>query len=184
MIIYLVGFMGSGKTYTGKLLAGELGLPHVDLDQWIEEKYDKSISAIFESEGEEGFREKETLALSELNRLFAIENEDNTSERSVRLIVSTGGGAPCFNGNMDWMNHHGLTIWLNPPVETLLKRLEKEKDHRPLLSGLSKEDMRRFIECKLDERTSFYGKALLKLDQENIDIKTLINSIKHAQNIQ
>lgn len=184
MIVYLVGFMGSGKTYIGKLLAQELRASHVDMDQWIEDKYGKSISSIFETEGEVSFREKESLALHEISRIAEIIEEDMTTKRSVPLIVSTGGGAPCFNGNMEWMNQHGITIWLNPPLETLLKRLEKEKEHRPLLSNLSEEGMKKFIALKLAERNFFYDKALLKMDQENIDIINLVNSIKYAQDIQ
>jgi shikimate kinase len=184
MIVYLVGFMGSGKSFTGKLLASEMNVPHIDLDQWIEEKYGNSISSIFANEGEEAFRQKETLALEELYQNMVTGFSKKYPDRGISLIISTGGGAPCFNGNMDWMNQHGLTVWLDPHLEVLLKRLEKEKLHRPLLAGLIKEEMEKFVVQKLKERSVFYGQANLRICDEKMDTKTLIKNIKHAQDIQ
>ena len=180
MIVYLVGFMGSGKSYAGKVLADKLNVPHIDLDEWIENHFGKSVKEIFASDGELGFRQKETFALTELYRTFVTKGNITSKCALPELVISTGGGTPCFNENMDWMNEHGLTIWLNPSIETLISRLENEKDHRPLISGLSNEELKKFIEHKMKERSPYYSKALLKLENENIDFVTLLNNIKHA----
>ena len=179
MIVYLIGFMGSGKTYLGKILSQQMGVPHVDLDEWIVESSGKSIASIFQTEGEENFRMKETRALAEIKEKF-----DQQEASMISAIVSCGGGAPCFNGNMEGMNSNGITIWLNPPIETLLLRLENEKIHRPLIADLSGQAMKSFIEQKLNDRSMFYEQAKLIVTQKEIDITLLIKNINHASHIQ
>lgn len=179
MIIYLIGFMGSGKTYMGKILSQHMNVPHVDLDEWIVESSGKTIASIFETEGEEKFRKKETNALVEIKEKF-----DQQEASMISAVVSCGGGAPCFNGNMEWMNSNGITVWLNPPIETLLLRLENEKMHRPLIANLSGQEMKSFIEHKLQERALFYSQAKLIVTEQDIDITLLIKKINHASHIQ
>lgn len=179
MIIYLIGFMGSGKTYMGKILSQHMNVPHVDLDEWIVESSGKTITSIFETEGEEKFRKKETNALAEIKEKFDLQESS-----MINAIVSCGGGAPCFNGNMEWMNSNGITVWLNPPIETLLLRLENEKMHRPLVSGLSDQELKAFIEHKLQERSFFYEQAKLMVNDPMVNINTLIKNINHASHIQ
>lgn len=179
MIVYLIGFMGSGKTYFGKLISQHMQVPHIDLDEWIVKNSGKSIASIFETEGEENFRQKETIALDEIKTKF-----DPQLDTTINAIVSCGGGAPCFNNNMKWMNSHGITLWLNPSVETLLLRLENEKKDRPLIAALSSEEMKIFIEQKLRERSFFYKQAKLVVSDRDIDIDELIKTIHHASYIQ
>ncbi|NBT14919.1 MAG: shikimate kinase [Chitinophagia bacterium] len=175
MTIFLIGFMGSGKSYLGKILSQKMGIPLIDLDEWIEKKYGRSISSIFSLEGEEAFRKMETAALDELNQL---------SIAGKPLLVSTGGGTPCFNGNMEWMNQTGITVWLNPPIETLLSRLSGEKEHRPLVASLSQDELNDFVKQKIKDRTPFYNQAKLKVDQAAIDVESLIKQIQHASDLQ
>jgi len=167
--------MGSGKSYLGKILSHKMDIPLIDLDDWIEKKYGHSIASIFASEGEDAFRKMETAALVELDQM----NKDRK-----HLLIATGGGAPCFNGNMEWMNQTGMTVWLNPPIETLLNRLSGEKQQRPLIAGLSPDELKDFVQQKLKDRNHFYNQAMLKVDQADVDVAGLINQIKHASDIQ
>lgn len=146
--IYLTGFMGSGKTHTGRLLATGLGLPFLDLDEVIEAAAGKSISEIFADEGEDAFRELEAEAL---RRTAALPPS----------LVSTGGGAPCFHGNMDWMNRNGLTVFLDPPLGVLLQRLETGRAHRPVLQPAG--ELASFVAQKLASRRHYYEKAEIQL---------------------
>lgn len=173
--IYLVGFMGSGKSHLGSALARTLGYDFIDLDQWIETRHGKTINEIFSTQGETAFREMETQALQ------LIRHQEPASRGQV---VATGGGAPCFNGNMELMNEDGITIWLHPSVDTLVARLENEKDKRPLLAGLSPGAMRTFIEHKLKDRTPFYHQASLIITDDQPDVEGLIKQINHASHIQ
>lgn len=148
MRIYLVGFMGSGKSTMGRKLVKLSDLNFIDLDKYIEERYFKTIPAIFNEEGEKGFREKEHRSLMEVSHF---EN----------VIISTGGGAPCFFNNMELMNNTGFTVYLAPGIETLAKRILKSKTERPLISGKSKEELIAYINDTLKIRSPFYEKARL-----------------------
>ena len=146
--IYLTGFMGCGKSHTGRRLAALLGLPFLDLDEAIESAAGKPIRAIFADAGENVFRELETAALRQTAALPP-------------TVVSTGGGAPCFNANMDWMNRHGTTVFLDPPLSVLLRRLESGRAHRPLLR--SADELEAFVTAKLAARRSDYEQARIQL---------------------
>lgn len=160
MRIFLVGFMGSGKSYTGKLLAQKSGFPLIDLDQWIETKYQTSISEIFSSKGEDKFREIEKDALHEM---AAFDN----------VIVACGGGTPCYYDNMAWMKKNGITVYLKASPALLAERLEKERGKRPLLSNLNTyQQLLAFIKNKLEERVSYYGQADLIIDQDDPQFKS------------
>jgi len=159
--IYLTGFMGSGKSHTGQRLAAALGLPFLDLDEAIEAKAGKTISEIFADEGEDAFRKLETSALRQTSELPP-------------TVVSTGGGAPCFNDNMEWMNRNGQTVFLDPPVSVLLQRLDTGRDHRPLLQPAK--ELETFITQKLASRRQHYEKANIQvvLADPNAEVERLL----------
>ena len=145
---FLVGFMGCGKSHWGARLSETLGLPLVDLDGFIERNAGKSIPDIFLQDGEAVFRQLERQVLRE-------------TALHAPCVVSTGGGAPCFFNNMDWMNAQGATIYLKTPVEILAQRLEQDSLNRPLLQELDKQGLESYIERLLAEREPFYLKAQL-----------------------
>jgi len=146
MKIFLIGFMGCGKSTMGKKLAVKLGYDFIDLDHQIEKNLGTTITAYFAENGEEAFRKLESETLK---------NFDYPSNS----IIATGGGAPCFFDNMDWMNANGLSIYIEMPAAALAKRLESGKEKRPLLKDLNEAEMVRFIEDKLTERERFYKRA-------------------------
>ena len=144
--VFLVGFMGSGKSFWGGRLADALEVPFYDLDALIVERSGKSISDIFAALGEQGFRE--------LERDYLLELLDQPP-----AVISTGGGTPCFFDNMQQMNRRGKTIYLEIPLEVLVQRLEKGKHKRPLIAGLSAGELSGFIENMLEKRLPFYQLA-------------------------
>lgn len=154
MNIYLIGFMGSGKSFTGKELAKALQLPFVDLDERIEAAEKRSIGQIFESEGESYFRELEA-------RLLRATTADNPA------IISCGGGTPCFHQNMDWINANGLSIYLKASVQLLAKRLQKGQEHRPLIRGFNTAELEEFIAERLAQREGYYNQAEVVILQDD-----------------
>jgi len=150
MKIFLVGMMGSGKTYWKSRISKKYALRGYDLDFLIEAHEEQTISEIFETEGELVFRQKEAAMLRWL-------------EQSKNFVVATGGGTPCFLSNMHWMNQQGITIWIDEPVNVLADRLKLEKEHRPLISNLSDEALVSFLENKLKERRPFYNLSTHRL---------------------
>lgn len=145
--IFLIGYMGSGKSAMGRMLAKHLDLDFIDLDAYIENKYRLSIAQIFELEGEKAFREKEKYCLEEVAEF---EN----------VVIATGGGAPCFYNNMELMNAKGKTIYLKLTAEHLSKRLAGSKPGlRPILQNKTGDELFRFIQEKLAEREKYYEQA-------------------------
>lgn len=138
--------MGAGKTTLGKAMAKELGLQFCDLDWFIEERFHKTIPQIFESRGEEGFREIERNILHEVG-----EFED--------IIISCGGGTPCFYDNIDFMNSKAQTVYLKAAPETLFAHLKMSKTERPLLKNKSDEELIQFIRDSLEKREPYYKRA-------------------------
>lgn len=160
MRIFLTGFMGSGKSHTGLELARKLGRPFVDLDHWIEELQGRSIREIFSQQGEDAFRALEAETLRSFEKL-------------PYFIMATGGGAPCYHDNIEWMNDHGMTVFLDPPVNLLVERLRGEIEQRPLLHG--QDDLPTFIEEKMLDRRPFYERAHVHLrPAKNTDVSTLL----------
>ena len=145
--------MGCGKSYIGKRLAKSLGLSFIDLDDFIEEQEGRSIKEVFEKEGEAYFRRIEKEALRAMNQF------DQT-------VIATGGGAPCFLDNSDWMKEYGITIYLQTPVEVIMKYLIRGRAKRPLLKGLDDEALQVFIQGKLKERESFYKNVHLIYERQ------------------
>jgi shikimate kinase len=153
--IFLVGMMGAGKSYWKNWLSKKYALRGYDLDFLIEAMEEQTINEIFEIEGEDSFRKKEAAML----RLL---------KQSKTFVAATGGGTPCFYDNMDWMNHQGITIWIDEPVSVLVQRLQAEKSHRPLISNLSDDELASFLQQKLSERKPFYIQATHHLEGKNI----------------
>lgn len=152
---FLIGYMGSGKTTVGKQLARQLNLQFIDMDSFIENRYRKSISAIFEEKGEAGFREIERKALQEI---IDFEN----------IVISTGGGLPCFFDNMDVMNQSGITIYLKASVEELAERLRTGKQKRPLIKDKNPEELKDFITLNLEKREEFYNQATFIFESDGL----------------
>ncbi len=168
MKIFLIGMMGSGKSYWKQQLAKMLKTGGYDLDFIIEAKEEKSISEIFNEDGEKYFRETE----AKLLRWFA--------EKKI-FVLATGGGTPCFHENMKWMNEQGITIWIDEPIEVLTERLLKEKSHRPLISHLDELGIIEFLTNKYKERKAYYSQATHHLISEEIILKNFKKIInQHA----
>ncbi|MBK7873331.1 MAG: shikimate kinase [Saprospiraceae bacterium] len=159
MRIFLIGFMGSGKSHVGKRLAHLCNIPFIDLDNEIEQQEGRTIPQIFEQNGEAAFRAIEQNALHKI-----LKHED--------AVIATGGGTPCFFDNMNWMNQYGITIYLQTPVDILVERLQSERAHRPLLQNLNDETLYTFIAEKLAAREMYYLQAgvvyQIKESNENV----------------
>ncbi len=168
MKIFLIGFMGSGKTYWGRLLSQKLGLPFFDLDEQIVNAENQSINEIFESRGEEYFRLKE-------KEILHIITESHNA-----FILSCGGGAPCYFNNIEYMNQAGITVWINASADTIFARLVKERSHRPLLKNLSDDELKSFIKKKFADRRIFYEQAGVSIEDENITPEKFIEKVFHA----
>ena len=183
MIVFLIGFMGSGKSFYAKGLSEYLHVPFVDLDQFIEEEQGISISEIFEKMGESAFRTLESLAIQQVYADLLSRITEKQDKNGILGIISCGGGTPCFNGNMEWMNKHGLTIWINPAEEIICERLIRERHTRPLVASLTEEELRDFIHLKLIERKPYYEKAQSVINQPDLTISEFVNTIQHAKNL-
>ncbi|MBU2904470.1 AAA family ATPase [Arenibacter algicola] len=167
MKIVLVGYMGSGKTTIGKLLAKKLKISFLDLDEVIEEGLADSISNIFNGKGEIFFRKKEHEYLNEV-----LSKKNN-------FILSTGGGTPCYSGNMDTMLELADHVfYLKVSIPGLVKRLMLEKEHRPLIKNLDDGDLQEFIGKHLFERNNFYLKANHIIECDNKDPESLVVEIQ------
>ncbi len=162
--IYIIGFMGSGKSTAGKNLASSLNWSFVDLDREIERETGKTIKDLFSGSGEDHFRKTEAKTLHELD-----------TERDT--VIAVGGGAPCFSNNMDFMLETGLVIYLRMTPVQLKSRLEGSIDERPLLKDITKKDLLFYITDKLSEREKYYNRASMAVDGINLDIISLSKTI-------
>ena len=162
--IFLIGYMGSGKTTLGKKLATKLELPFIDTDQEIVKQIGMSITEYFSQHGEDAFR--------------ALEREQLRKFSENAAVISTGGGAPCFFDNMEWIRANGYAVYLQMSPKALFDRLSQSKLHkRPILIGKSPEELRLFIEEKLIEREPYYTQAHLTIDQLNTSVEALADLI-------
>jgi shikimate kinase len=162
MRIYLIGYMGCGKSTLGRKLARRAGLQFIDMDHYIEERNCKTVPQIFSEEGESEFRVKERKALEELSEFS-------------NVVIATGGGAPCFFDNMELMNRSGITIFMNIDPKILASRLLKSKIERPLIKGKSKDELIKFIGHTLEKRNEFYMKARYQITMPDTDLEEIMN---------
>ena len=166
--IFLIGYMGCGKTTVGEELARQTGKEFIDLDEFIEQKEGMTIEEIFDKKGEKEFRKLETAALEEVAK-----------KRDV--IIGCGGGTPCHGFNIELMNEAGSTVWLKSDPERLTARLllPQEKAKRPKIAYLADEDVLPLVERELEERSLFYDQAKVHIDSSDIDnAKGLERTIK------
>jgi shikimate kinase len=162
--VYIIGFMGSGKSTAGKKLASSLGWHYKDLDQEIELLAGIPIRDIFATSGEHYFRELEAGTLTSL-------------KTTADTVISAGGGTPCYGRNMDFMLETGTVVYLKMSPSQLISRLERGKAKRPLIKDLSSEELLKYITEKLSEREIYYLKAHIVIDSFNLDIESLCQKI-------
>ena len=169
--IFLTGYMGSGKTTLGRALAAEIGIPFIDLDHYIEKRYCRTIAQLFAEKGEDGFREIERRMLHEVGEF---EN----------VIISTGGGTPCFFDNIEYMNAQGTTVYLDVPVERLHIRLCIARSKRPLIKDKNDEELMAFITEQLAKRAPHYCKAQYSFRADRLEdtmqVKESVEAFRRA----
>jgi len=165
--VYLIGYMGSGKSTMGRWIAGAMNWNFIDLDHYIENKYHKTIPQIFEEDGEAHFRKIESICLKEVSD---IEN----------IIIGAGGGTPCFFDNMELMNQTGLSIYLHLTPQVVFDRLMTSKNKRPLIEGKSGEELLQFISEKLEERELYYNKAQVIAEGATWTVEDFLKVIQGA----
>ena len=167
--IFLIGYMGAGKTTLGRALAREMQVSFIDLDWYIEERFHKTVRQLFEERGEDGFREIEKKMLHEVAEF---EN----------VIVATGGGTPCFFDNMEYVNTCGDAVFLDVDKEVLFRRLRIAKQQRPLLVGKTDDELRELIDTALAKRLPYYRKARYEISGNELEdrsqIKRTVESFK------
>ncbi|MCC8072120.1 MAG: shikimate kinase [Bacteroidales bacterium] len=144
--IFIIGYMGCGKSTIGRAVSRLTGMTFIDLDLYIETRYHSSVRQIFASQGEDAFRDLERRMLHEVG-----EFED--------VLIACGGGTPCFFDNMEYMNTHGTTVWLDTSLGKLFTRLKRGRHKRPLIAQKDDEELKAFIVEALDKRRPFYSKA-------------------------
>jgi len=166
--VFIVGFMGSGKTTWGKKIAAALEVPFIDLDHEIVNHIGMSIPAYFNIHGEEEFRK--------------LENKFLKDQVGREGIISTGGGTPCFYDNMEWIQENGISLYLFHTPKSLWSRLsQSDVSKRPVLQGLNGDELLTFIENKLLERAPYYEQAHIKVEQIHTPLEEIVRLIKKYQ---
>lgn len=165
MLVYLIGYMGSGKSTYGKRLAIELGLAFTDTDDRIVESENMSIPEIFKQHGEVHFRNLERQIIKDISHLES-------------HVIATGGGLACDTEHLKMMNNTGLSIYLNSNSETLFQLLSKEKDERPIISDLNDIDLKTKIVEQLKEREIYYEQAQINFKTEQSSFNELVQLVK------
>lgn len=156
--IFLVGYMGCGKSTLGRAVSRMTGFPFIDLDTYIEGRFHLTVKEIFASKGEAGFRELERNMLREV-----ADFED--------VIVACGGGTPYFHDNMDYMNSHGTTVFLDAPVSSLFSRLKRGRHKRPLIASKTDDELLAYINEALAVRLPYYRKAAVAFPSESLETR-------------
>ena len=159
--IFLIGYMGCGKSTMGRAVSALTGVPFIDLDNYIEQRFHLTVKEIFAQRGEDGFRDVERRMLQEV-----ADFED--------VIVACGGGTPCFFDNMEYMNSHGTTVFLNTPIDRLHSRLMRGRHKRPLIADKDDEELMTFIKEALAKRMDHYSKAQISFSSERLENKSEI----------
>ncbi len=165
--VFLIGFMGSGKTTNGKKIARHMNRAFIDLDDVFEEQTQLRIADYFTAFGEAAFRNKE--------RELLLQHDE------IPAVIATGGGAPCFFDNMEWMLSKGLTVYLKAPAHLLANRLANSKHQkRPLVNGKSVEEILALVEERMPERQPFYEQAHLHIELPEDDLEGVAQRIREA----
>lgn len=154
--IFLIGYMASGKTTLGRALARETGLQFIDMDFFIEQRFRASVANLFAERGEEWFRRIEANVLREIGEM-----ED--------VIISCGGGTPCFNDNIGYMNSQGTTIWVDTTIDCTVRRLMVAKVRRPLAEGKSEEELKEYVTAHLASRQPYYTQAAIRFQGDELE---------------
>ncbi len=164
MRIYLIGFMGCGKSSFGKRLAKKLDYPFVDMDEEIENQTGKSITELFKLDGEATFRkvEQEVLLDTVIHK---------------KAVIATGGGTPCFEDNMEFMNTEGITVYLRMSAMSITHRLENAKRQRPLVENIKGNELIGFVKQKLAEREEFYLQSHCVIKGETVKPDQVISLV-------
>mgnify|MGYP001115491571 CR=1 FL=1 len=165
--VVLVGYMASGKSSVGKILAERLNVDFIDLDVYIEMEEDLSISNIFTEKGEVYFRIKETEYLTKL-----LDSEKN-------FVLSVGGGTPCYANNIKLIAEKAESFYLKASLNTLYNRLKKQRKNRPLIASLKLENLKEFIAKHLFERALYYDKAKHLINTDDKIINEIVEEIKN-----
>ncbi len=165
--VFLLGFMGCGKSTLGRHLAKALGWEFIDLDDYFEKKFKTTVPLFFKEFGETGFRDGERAALQDLKSID-------------KAVIATGGGAPCFFDNMDFMNEHGVTLYMKVSPEVLAQRLSSSKTVRPLVHGKTGDELIAYIEEKLKSREPYYNRASIIADAEVLDLTGYLRVLEGA----
>lgn len=150
--------MGSGKSTLGRMIMRLTGCDVIDLDQYIEGRFHKSASQIFAERGEEGFRKVESAILAEVAEFSDV-------------IIACGGGTPCFADNMELMNSHGTTVWLDTPIDNLHARLCRGRYKRPLIANMTDDELLQFIKTSTAARLPYYSKAKIRFVSTELDTR-------------
>lgn len=168
MKIVLLGYMASGKSTIGKILAEKMKISFIDLDTYIEEKEKMSVSDVFKEKGEIYFRKQEHVYLKEL------------LDKKEDFVLSLGGGTPCYAGNMNvLLSYDDVTsIYLKTSIQTIMERLVNEKSQRPLVARLNEDELAEFIAKHLFERSYYYNQATHKLVVDNKDVNETVENLQ------
>ncbi len=165
--VFLVGYMGSGKSHLGEILAKKLNFDFIDTDTYIEKMSEKSISTIFSEQGEIFFRDLETEAIKAISK-------------QKQIVVATGGGLPCFNNNMNFLKNNGIVIFLNADLNLLIMRLLKEQENRPIISKMrDSSQLKSFIDNHIKQRLPFYNAAHLSIEMLNDDLDFVDDLVRY-----
>lgn len=166
MVLFLVGYMGCGKSSMGRQLARKLGFGFADMDSQIEQQCGKTVAEIFEQHGQEHFRAMERQWIE------GLASEDD-------MVVATGGGAPCFGDNMQIMNNKGITVYFKMSPAKLVTRLAHGRDKRPLIRGMKDEQLLEFITENLEKREPYYEKARLIIDCDGMSDDYILSHVEN-----
>lgn len=169
--IYIIGYMGAGKSGVAKQLAARIGWQSCDTDSMFEDKYKITINDFFAKYGQDLFRKLESDIL-------------HSTAQMDKVVVATGGGMPCFFDNMDFMNNNGLTVFLSMSAKSAAIRLSQTKKKRPLTKGLSGDELLRFVEQQYEQRLPFYTQAQMTFKAENCDVENIAITISNALSSQ
>lgn len=161
--IFLIGYMGCGKTTLGRAVGRMAGVNFIDLDGYIENRFHTTVTALFAERGEEGFRRLERAMLEEVSGF-----EDT--------VIACGGGTPCFFDNMELMNSCGTTVWLDTELERICERLLRNRSRRPLLAGKSDDELREFVVGAMAAREPYYSQATARFNGHFLEDRNQIKA--------